>query len=138
MALRRHVAAGCQWRLLSGDQSVDRAAAPQIFPISPGQVLADVSAALRGRLAHADLRHYNSVQRLAYVFVMLDSVLLVLSGLVLWKSVQFPILRELMGGYEGARRVHFFAMAGLCAFIVVHVAMVALVPRTLLAMLRGR
>jgi thiosulfate reductase cytochrome b subunit len=110
----------------------------KFFPISPGQVLADVSAALRGRLAHADLRHYNSVQRLAYVFVMLDSVLLVMSGLVLWKSVQFPILRELMGGYEGARRVHFFAMAGLCAFIVVHVAMVALVPRTLLAMLRGR
>jgi thiosulfate reductase cytochrome b subunit len=110
----------------------------RFFPIPPRQVLQDLGAALKGKLAHTDLRHYNSVQRLAYLFVMLDSVVLVLSGLVLWKSVQFPLLRELMGGYEAARRVHFFAMAGLCGFIVVHVAMVALVPRTLLAMLRGR
>ncbi len=110
----------------------------QFFPLSPRQLLRDLGAALRGKLAHADPRHYNSVQRLAYLFVMLDSVILVLSGLVLWKSVQFPLLRELMGGYEAARRIHFFAMSGLCAFIVVHVAMVALVPRTLLAMLRGR
>jgi thiosulfate reductase cytochrome b subunit len=110
----------------------------QFFPIPPRQVLRDAGAALRGRLSHADPRHYNSVQRLAYVFVMVDSVVLVVSGLVLWKSVQFPLLRVLLGGYEGARRVHFFAMAGLCGFIAVHVIMVALVPRTLLAMLRGR
>ncbi|MDM5181085.1 cytochrome b/b6 domain-containing protein [Massilia sp. DJPM01] len=110
----------------------------QFFPISPRQLLLDMGAALKGKLAHADPRRYNSVQRLAYLFVMLDSIVLVLSGLVLWKSVQFPLLRVLMGGYEGARLVHFFAMGGLCAFIVVHVAMVALVPRTLLAMLRGR
>lgn len=110
----------------------------QFFPITPRQVLHDLGAALKGKLAHADLRHYNSVQRMAYLFVMLDSIVLVLSGLVLWKSVQFPLLRELMGGYEVARRVHFFAMAALCAFIVVHMVMVALVPRTLLTMLRGR
>jgi thiosulfate reductase cytochrome b subunit len=110
----------------------------QFFPIPPRQLLRDVGAALRGRLSHADPRHYNSVQRLAYLFVMLDSIVLVLSGLVLWKSVQFPLLRILVCGYEGARRVHFFAMAGLCGFIAVHVVMVALVPRTLIAMLRGR
>lgn len=110
----------------------------QFFPVASRQVLHDLGAALTGRLAHADPRRYNSLQKLAYLFVMLDSVLLVLSGLVLWKSVQFPLLRELMGGYETARRVHFFAMTGLCAFIAVHLAMVALVPRTLLAMLRGR
>jgi thiosulfate reductase cytochrome b subunit len=110
----------------------------QFFPVTPHQVLRDLGAALKGKLSHADPRHYNSVQRLAYLFVMLDSIVLVLSGLVLWKSVQFPLLRELVGGYEAARRVHFFAMAGLCAFVVVHVAMVALMPRTLLAMLRGR
>jgi thiosulfate reductase cytochrome b subunit len=110
----------------------------QFLPIPPRQVLRDLAAALRGRLSHADPRHYNSVQRLAYVFVMVDITLLVLSGLVLWKSVQFPLLRTVLGGYEGARRVHFFCMAGLCGFIVVHVVMVALVPRTLVAMLRGR
>jgi thiosulfate reductase cytochrome b subunit len=110
----------------------------QFLPIRLRQVLRDLGAALHGKLSHADPRHYNSVQRLAYVFVMVDSIVLVLSGLVLWKSVQFPLLRELLGGYEGARRVHFAAMAGLCAFIAIHLAMVALVPRTLLAMLRGR
>ena len=110
----------------------------QFFPISPREVLHDLGAALKGKLSHEDLRHYNSVQRLAYVFVMVDSILLVLSGLVLWKSVQFPHLRELLGGYEGARHIHFFAMAAMCAFFIVHVVMVALVPRTLIAMLRGR
>lgn len=110
----------------------------KFFPLSPRAVLADLTAALRGKLDHADLGHYNAVQRAAYLFVMLDTVLIVASGLVLWKSVQFPLLRELLGGYEAARRVHFFAMAGLVGFAGIHLAMVALVPRTLIAMIRGR
>ncbi len=110
----------------------------KFFPLSVRALLADVLAALKGRLAHADPRHYNMVQRLAYLFVMVDSVLLVLSGLVLWKSVQFPLLRELLFGFEGARRVHFFAMAALVIFVMVHLVMVALVPRTLVYMVRGR
>jgi thiosulfate reductase cytochrome b subunit len=69
--------------------------------------------------------------------VILDLALMVVSGLVLWKSVQFPLLRELVGGYEGARRVHFFAMAALVAFVVGHLVMVALVPRALVTMIRG-
>ncbi len=110
----------------------------KFFPIRASAVLADVVAALRGRLSHADPRHYNGLQRLAYLGVVVDLVLLVLSGLVLWKSVQFPLLRELVGGYEGARRVHFFAMAALIAFALGHLAMVALVPRTLVTMICGR
>lgn len=110
----------------------------KFFPLSPRAVLADLTAALRGKLDHADLSHYNAVQRAAYLFVMLDTVLIVASGLVLWKSVQFPLLRELLGGYEAARRVHFFAMVGLVGFAGIHLAMVALVPRTLIAMIRGR
>ena len=110
----------------------------KFFPLSPRAIAADLGAALRGRLAHADPREYNAVQRAAYLFVIADAVLLVLSGLVLWKSVQFPLLRELLGGYETARRVHFFAMAALVAFVMLHLAMAALVPRTLLAMIRGR
>ncbi len=112
--------------------------ARKFFPLSPKALLDDVLAAVKGKLAHADPQHYNMVQRLAYLFVMLDCVLLVLSGLVLWKSVQFPLLRELLLGYEGARRIHFFAMAALVAFVAVHLVMVALVPRTLLSMVRGR
>ncbi len=112
--------------------------ARRFLPLSPRAVLADLAAALRGRLSHADPRRYNAVQRAAYLVVIADSALLVMSGLVLWKSVQFPLLRELLGGYEAARRVHFLAMAALAAFAAVHVAMAALVPRTLRAMIRGR
>lgn len=111
--------------------------ARRFFPLSPRAVAADLLAALKGRLTHDDPAHYNAVQRAAYLFVIADIVVIVLSGLVLWKSVQFPILRELMGGYESARRVHFFGMAALVAFVGVHLAMVALVPRTLLTMIRG-
>ena len=110
----------------------------KFFPLSPKALVTDLVSVLKGKLAHADPSHYNTVQRLAYLFVMVDSVLLVLSGLVLWKSVQFPVLRELMGGYEGARLVHFFAMAALAAFVAIHLVMVALVPRTLVYMVRGR
>ena len=109
----------------------------RFFPLSPRAVLADLLDAMRGRLSHADPHRYNAVQRVVYLFVMIDSVLLVISGLVLWKSVQFPLLRELLGGYEAARRVHFFAMAALVVFVAVHLTMVASVPRTLRAMVRG-
>ena len=110
----------------------------RFFPVSPKGVMHDLGAALRGRLGHADLSHYNQVQRVAYLFVMVDITLLVISGLVLWKSVQFALLRELLGGYEGARHVHFIAMSLLVAFVAVHLVMVALVPKTLLAMIVGR
>jgi thiosulfate reductase cytochrome b subunit len=110
----------------------------KFFPVSPRAVLRDFIAALSGKLAHADLRQYNAVQKLAYLVVIVDLAVLVLSGLAIWKSVQFPLLRELMGGYDNARIVHFCAMAVMAAFVVVHVAMVALVPRSLLTMLRGR
>ncbi|EHK66123.1 cytochrome b/b6 domain-containing protein [Achromobacter arsenitoxydans] len=110
----------------------------KFLPVSPRGVVRDLGAALRGRLSHADPRRYNQVQRLAYLFVMADIAVLILSGLVLWKSVQFDLLRELMGGYEAARRVHFFAMALLAGFVAVHLLMVALVPRSLIAMIRGK
>ncbi len=110
----------------------------RFFPLTPHGVFRDLSTALRGKLAHDDLSHYNQVQRLAYLFAMVDIALLIISGLVLWKSVQFSVLRELLGGYETARRVHFFAMALLVAFVAVHLVMVALVPQTLRLMITGK
>jgi thiosulfate reductase cytochrome b subunit len=109
----------------------------KFLPLSPRAIVRDLIAALTGKLSHADLRHYNAVQKFAYLFVVCDLIVLVLSGLAIWKSVQFPLLRELMGGYDNARVVHFCAMSLMAAFIVVHLAMVALVPRSLMAMLRG-
>jgi thiosulfate reductase cytochrome b subunit len=110
----------------------------KFFPLAPRAIAADLLAALKGKLSHADPRHYNAVQRAAYLFVMLDLILLVVSGLAIWKSVQLPVLRELMGGYDTARVVHFFAMALLVAFVAGHLFMVALVPKTLITMIRGR
>ena len=110
----------------------------RFLPLTPRAFVNDLIAAVRGRLSHADPRRYNAVQRAAYLFVLLDILLLVLSGLVLWKSVQFPLLRELLGGYDAARYVHFLAMVALVAFVVVHLVMAALVPRTVLTMIRGR
>ncbi|KFC78347.1 cytochrome b/b6 domain-containing protein [Buttiauxella agrestis] len=110
----------------------------KFWPLSPRELISDFISALRGKLAHNDLNHYNTVQKMAYLFVMIDGIILVCSGFVVWKSVQFPLLRELLGGYESARLIHFFAMSGMVGFIVIHLIMVALVPKTLLAMLRGR
>ena len=110
----------------------------KFFPLRPRDLINDFIAALKGKLAHDDLSQYNTVQKLAYLFVIADLILLVLSGLVVWKPVQVPLLRELMGDYDNARIVHFFGMAALVAFAAVHVVMVALVPRTLILMRRGR
>ena len=110
----------------------------KFWPLSPRELIKDFVAALRGKLAHEDLSHYNTVQKLAYLFVIFDGIIRVCSGLVIWKSVQFPLLRELLGGYDNARFIHFYAMSGMVGFVVIHLIMVALVPKTLLAMLRGR
>jgi thiosulfate reductase cytochrome b subunit len=110
----------------------------KLLPISFKSLVTDLVAALRRTLGHEDLTHYNAVQKFAYLVVIVDIAFVVLSGLAVWKSVQFPLLRTLMGGYDNARIVHFFAMSVLVAFFVVHVVMVALVPRSLLLMIRGR
>ncbi|MFM0549569.1 cytochrome b/b6 domain-containing protein [Paraburkholderia sediminicola] len=110
----------------------------KLLPISLKSLATDLTAALRGTLGHEDLTRYNAVQKVAYLVVIVDIAVVILSGLAIWKSVQFPLLRALMGGYDNARVVHFVAMSVLVAFFVVHVVMVALVPRSLLLMIRGR
>jgi len=107
------------------------------LPISPGGVWRDLRAALTFRLGHR-LGHYNAVQRLLYVAVLLCGLLAVLSGLALWKPVQLHPLSLLFGGYEVTRRVHFVAMAGIVGFVLVHLALVLLVPKTLVPMITGR
>jgi thiosulfate reductase cytochrome b subunit len=110
----------------------------KLFPISPGEVWRDFLAALRGRLAHDDLTVYNAVQRLLYVGILLTGVVIVLSGLSIWKPVQFQALTAFFGGYNTARYVHFAAMTAIVAFLVVHVTLAILVPKSLRAMIIGR
>ena len=110
----------------------------KLFPISPREVWRDFLAALRGRLAHDDLTVYNAVQRLLYVGILLTGVVIVLSGLSIWKPVQFQALTAFFGGYNTARYVHFAAMTAIVAFLVVHVTLAILVPKSLRAMIIGR
>jgi thiosulfate reductase cytochrome b subunit len=110
----------------------------RMLPISPRALLKEMGNALRGRLAHDDLSVYNAAQKAAYLVAILLAIGLVLSGLAIWKPVQFYALASLMGDYEGARLLHFFCMAGLVLFVLVHVAMVLLVPKTFLTMITGR
>lgn len=112
--------------------------ARKLLPISPGGVISDTRAALTGKLSHNDLTKYNYVQKLLYVGIIAVSVIVVLSGLAIWKPVQFQWLTALCGGYDVARYVHFICMAAIIAFLIVHVALAVLVPKSLRAMIIGR
>ena len=110
----------------------------KLLPITPSGVIADTRAALTGQLSHNDLSKYNYVQKLLYVGIILVGILIVLSGLSIWKPVQLQYLTALFGGYDFARYVHFAAMSAIVAFLIVHVALALLVPKSLRAMLIGR
>ncbi|HEY2529539.1 MAG TPA: cytochrome b/b6 domain-containing protein [Xanthobacteraceae bacterium] len=110
----------------------------KLFPIRARDVVGDVGAALRGKLSHDDLARYNAAQKLLYLGVLIAGVVIVLSGLSIWKPVQFKWLTALFGGYGAARYVHFLAMTSIVAFLVVHVALAFIVPKSLRAMIFGR
>ena len=109
----------------------------KLLPITASGVAADARAALAGRLSHDDLSRYNQVQKLLYAFVIVAGIVVVLSGLSIWKPVQFQWLTAMFGGYDLARYVHFICMALIVAFLVVHVALALLVPKSLRAMIAG-
>jgi thiosulfate reductase cytochrome b subunit len=110
----------------------------KLLPIRPSDVVRDFLAALRGTLSHSDLSAYNAVQRLLYVGVILAGIVIVLSGVSMWKPVQVQELTAVFGGYDTARFVHFFAMAAIVSFLVIHVALALIVPKSLRAMVIGR
>ena len=110
----------------------------KLLPISPRALLHDIGNALRGQLAHEDLSVYNAAQRGAYLGLIFFLILMIATGLVIWKPVQFFWLGQWMGDYEGARLLHFFAMAAIAFIVFVHVVMVILVPRTFPTMFTGR
>jgi thiosulfate reductase cytochrome b subunit len=109
----------------------------KLLPVTGRAFVNDLWAALTLRLGHPDLSVYNSIQKLAYLGVLALLIVVVLSGLCVWKPVQFRGLSGLMGGYQGTRLVHFAAMAGIAGFVAIHVVMSLLVPRSVVAMVRG-
>src|ERR1700724_3645829 len=106
----------------------------KLFPIRPREVMETIADTLRFRLAHEDLAVYHGVQKLLYLGVMAGLILAAISGLSLWKPVQFQGLITLFQGFQGARLVHFLCMSAIALFLVVHVALAVFVPRTLLSM----
>jgi thiosulfate reductase cytochrome b subunit len=110
----------------------------KLLPIRASDVLATLKDALSFRLAHEDLSIYNAVQRLLYLGVIFAGIVVVLSGLSIWKPMQLQELTALFGGYDNARIVHFLAMSTIVAFLIVHVALAVLVPKSLKAMIVGR
>ena len=110
----------------------------KLLPLSASGVIGDTKAALIGKLSHDDLTKYNQVQKLLYTGIIVVGVLIVLSGLSIWKPVQLQYLTALFGGYDVARYVHFVCMAAIVGFLVIHVALALLVPKSLRAMIIGR
>jgi len=110
----------------------------RLAPVTAAGVMTDARAALTGRLSHDDPARYNHLQKLFYAGILIVGALVVLSGLSIWKPVQFQYLTALFGGYDTARYVHFFAMSAIVLFTILHTVMALLVPKSLRAMLIGR
>jgi thiosulfate reductase cytochrome b subunit len=108
----------------------------KFFPIRPRAVLQDIKAAFAFNLAH-EKGVYNAVQKLLYLGVLLAGIVIVISGLAIWKPVQLWFFCDLLGGYFAARYVHFFAMAAIMSFIIIHVLLVIMVPKVLPPMITG-
>jgi thiosulfate reductase cytochrome b subunit len=109
----------------------------KFLPVWPSEVIATVQEALRFKLGHDDITHYNAVQKLLYIGVIVVIILQVLSGLAVWKPVQFSELAVLFYSFQGSRNVHFVGMFLICGFLLVHVALALLVPKTIGAMITG-
>jgi len=108
-----------------------------LLPLTPRLLWRDFVAAITFRLSH-NLGEYNAVQRFAYWGVLFAIFMMIATGLAIWKPVQLSWLTALCGGYPTARVLHFFFMAAICLFILIHTTLVALVPKTLVAMVLGR
>jgi thiosulfate reductase cytochrome b subunit len=108
-----------------------------LLPIRLRDLIANIRDALRLKLAHDDPTQYNTVQRILYIGVLSAGVLIVISGLAIWKPIQLSELVALLGGFQTARLVHFLCMAAIVGFMAVHISLALLVPHTLVAMVTG-
>jgi thiosulfate reductase cytochrome b subunit len=109
----------------------------KLLPIWPSAIVADLRDALHFRLEHDDIRHYNAVQKLLYAGIIVVIVIQAISGWVIWKPIQLSELTALFYGFQNARLVHFIGMAAIVGFLIVHVSLALLVPKTIGAMVTG-
>lgn len=109
----------------------------RLLPVRVSELKRTILNTLHFRIKHDDITRYNAVQKLLYIVVILTGVLQVFSGLAIWQPVQFSALTNLFGGFQGARLVHFWGMAIIVGFLVVHVVLALVVPSTIWAMITG-
>jgi thiosulfate reductase cytochrome b subunit len=109
----------------------------RLLPIRLPDVIQTVRDTLRLKIEHNDLTTYNAVQKILYIVVILAGISQIVTGLAIWKPVQFSGLVSLLGGFQRARYIHFAGMAVIVGFLMVHVLLALLVPQTLWAMLTG-
>jgi thiosulfate reductase cytochrome b subunit len=101
---------------------------------TPRAVVRDLWSALTFRLGHR-IGHYNAVQRLLYLGVIGALMLQVVTGVAIWKPVQLSPLVGLLGGYPIVRHIHLAGMFLIVGFVIVHVVLVVIFPRTLVSMI---
>jgi thiosulfate reductase cytochrome b subunit len=109
----------------------------RMLPIRLGELVKTVRDTLHFKIEHEDLTVYNAVQKLLYIVVIVAGISQVVTGLLIWKPVQFSSTVTLLGGFQAVRVEHFIGMLVIVGFLLVHVALSLLVPRTLWAMLSG-
>ncbi len=109
----------------------------RMLPIQGRALVQTVRETLHFKIQHDDLTVYNAVQKLLYIVVILAGISQVVTGLLIWKPIQFSSALALLGGFQAVRIEHFIGMCVIVGFLIVHVALSLLVPQTLWAMLSG-
>ena len=79
---------------------------------------------LRLSKVHPPRRKFNGAQQIAYTTIILMGAGSLVTGLAIYRPIQFAWLTNLLGGYEWARWEHFWLTMGYVAFFVVHIAQV--------------
>ena len=69
-------------------------------------------------------RKFNGAQQIAYTTVILMGLGSLLTGVAIYRPVQFAWLTSILGGYPMARFLHFWLTVGYVVFFVIHIAQV--------------
>jgi len=69
-------------------------------------------------------RKFNGAQQIAYTSIIIMGVGSLLTGLAIYKPIQFSFIAKISGGYEAARAEHFILTIGYVFFFVIHIMQV--------------
>lgn len=107
----------------------------RLLPIRLSELKQTLRDTLHLKKQHNDPTTYNAVQKLLYIVVICAGIGQVVTGLLIWKPIQFSSAVALLGGFQALRKEHFIGMSIISGFVLVHVSLALLVPKTLWAMM---